>query len=499
MFHFAGGMVGRSICVLGADVREAASRFFEEFLELTSEQADLLRQAVRDGVPLAATPTRATAIYEEFSRLNNELVNAQRVLHKKNAELKRMADEKNMFAGMAAHDLRNPLGVIMTYAEVLGEELAELKRLTVGRCEVDDGLIEMTQAIGRSSRFMLSLVEQLLDFSKLESGTLELDARQVDLAAFVAENVVLNRVLARTRGLQLQCDAAPDLPAVRLDGNKFNQVLNNLITNALKFSPPEGVVRVCLERAGGDVLLKVDDAGPGVPEDKREAVFQPFTRLKGQKEKSAGLGLAIARRIVRAHGGEIWVEAAPPEHGGGARFCVRIPAVPIPAAPMPGAPMPGDENDAGHAPAPTSAERHVPGLAALPPDVLRGMTVLVADDDPVGRTMVARLAANAGAAVHETEDGDGLLLLLAAHPQAVAVCDLNMPGLGGREAARLLRAGEVAGAFRETPLLALTGDDPAHLDLRDFDAALQKPISRDTLLRALLELGRQAPRRSSPV
>ncbi len=471
--HFAGGIVGRQICILGATVQEEVSRFFEEFLELTSEQAEILGTAVRDGRPLSAIQNRGAALYEDFSRLNNELVNAQRTLYKKNADLKRLSDEKSMMVGMAAHDLRNPLGVIMTYAECLAEELAALQQQLANVAGVDSGLIDMAQSIGRSSSFMLALVEQLLDLSKIESGTMELEREPLDPAAFVTENVRLNRVLARAKHVGIEFATEPDLPAMEVDPHKFTQVLNNLITNAVKFSPLYGdvIVAISCVRNGADsasctLMFSVADRGPGIPEDKRDTIFQPFARLKGQQgKKGAGLGLAIARKIIRAHHGDIAVEDNP---GGGARFVVRIPVQDAPTLET-------------QAVAETSAG-----------DIsLNGMTVVVADDDAVSRLMLVRVLEKAGATVQQADGGEALLTLLPEITADVVVCDVHMPEVDGHAVLARIRGGQAPGVATATPILAVTGEQLSEVQAAEgpqFDGVLQKPVSKDDLLRSVAAL-----------
>ncbi len=262
--------------------------------------------------------------YEALSALNNELAAAQRELAKKNAELSRLNEQKNQFLGMAAHDLRNPLEVILTYSQFLLEEAAPA---------LDRDQVLFVDTIRGSSEFMLRLVEDLLDLARIEAGELALDLAAVDLCALAERNVRLNRALAAKKGTTIDFVRAagcpPALP-MRLDAPKVEQVLNNLLGNAVKFSPPGSAVevRLAVERpaeARGRLLLTVADQGPGVPVDELERLFRPFVshRARGTAgEKCTGLGLAIVQRIVEGHGGTIGVEN---RDGGGAIFCVSLP------------------------------------------------------------------------------------------------------------------------------------------------------------------------------
>jgi len=248
--------------------------------------------------------------------VNNELSNLGRELQKRNAELVRFNDQKNQFLGMAAHDLRNPIGIILSYSEFIldeaGEALGEEHR-------------QFLTTISRSSHFMLAMLNDLLDVAKIESGRLELDLEPVDLNALIGQNVVLNRVLAAKKAIHIDFEPDEGLPSLMVDPGKIDQVLNNLISNAIKFSPAGTIVTVRTQLGKDEVAVAVQDQGPGIPEAERRKLFQPFSRTSVRStggEKSIGLGLAIVKKIVQGHQGTIWVESG---EGGGAVFCFTLP------------------------------------------------------------------------------------------------------------------------------------------------------------------------------
>jgi len=316
--HFAGGAADDGFLVVGARSRSEVARFYEEMIQINNEQANALRAAIKDvSLQMRAQADRDGRYYDELSQLNNDLATAQRELAKNNAELSRLNDQKSRFLGMAAHDLRNPLEVILTYSEFLLEEAAPA---------LDHDQVMFVETIRSSSEFMLRLVEDLLDLAKIESGKLELDLGRVDLGALVERSVGLNRVLAAKKGTTVRLDRGEgELPMV-IDPVKVEQVLNNLIGNAVKFSPPGSSVEVRLAPGEeGRVVLAVADQGPGVPPDELDRLFRPFERTRVRStggEKSTGLGLAIVKRIVEGHGGAIRVENRPE---GGAVFSVSLP------------------------------------------------------------------------------------------------------------------------------------------------------------------------------
>ena len=259
-------------------------------------------------------------LFEEFTRLNNELASAQRELARKNAALVALNEEKNRLLGMAAHDLRNPLGVIMSYAKFLD-------RMAGARLDAKE--LQFVAQIEKSSQFMLHLLEDLLDVSQIESGKLNLAKAPADLAALVQNNIELNRVLAGAKDIAIELALPEALPPVDIDATKIEQVLNNLVSNALKYSHPGTTVRVSLAAAEGEAVLSVRDQGQGIPADELSNLFQAFSKTTVKStagEKSTGLGLAITRKIVEGHGGRIGVES---RVGEGSTFSFSLP---LPAA-----------------------------------------------------------------------------------------------------------------------------------------------------------------------
>ncbi|HEV7487650.1 MAG TPA: PAS domain-containing sensor histidine kinase [Thermoanaerobaculia bacterium] len=254
-------------------------------------------------------------IFNEFSTLNNEMATMQRTLVQQQVELRAMNEEKNHFIGMAAHDLRNPLSSILMFSEVL------LRQGTGG----DAKQIRMIEQIKSVSQKMTEIVNDFLDVSKIESGELSLNLDDVDLNVLVAEVLELQRPAAARKETRLEFTPEPERLDVRADSGKIEQVVTNLITNAVKFSPHGSTIRVRIVRRDGMAILSVTDEGPGIAADEIPRLFRPFQRgsavVTGQ-EQSVGLGLVICKKIVEGHGGRIWIES---EMGNGATFYVELP------------------------------------------------------------------------------------------------------------------------------------------------------------------------------
>ncbi len=265
---------------------------------------------------LLSTFENAVEKNKELQRVNQKLLEVQRELRDKNKELEAANAQKDRFLGMAAHDLRNPLGHIALVTDMLLEDLDD--RLSPQEKE----MLTITQ---HSSRFMLELVNDLLDIAKIESGKLNLSPVETDFATLTRHNVERNATLAARKNISVTFEVDGDIPPLMLDPGKMEQVLNNLISNAVKYSYPDTTVRVSLTRRDDAVVLAVADEGQGIPADELDKLFQPFERTSVEAtagEKSTGLGLAIVQKIVEGHHGKIWVESTV---GKGTTFFVSLP------------------------------------------------------------------------------------------------------------------------------------------------------------------------------
>jgi len=273
--------------------------------------------ALRLGIAI----NRIIAFIGDSSRAFNALVEVLALkeleLSKRVGELQELNRIKDEFVGMAAHDLRSPLAVVEMYASFLLED--PQGNLT----EKDRGFLRV---IKNQGRFMLNLINDLLDVTRIESGHLDLKVRSGDWVEFVRRNVDLNGVLAARRGVAIEVEiAAAESFTIPFDPNRMEQVLNNLVGNAVKFSPVGGRIVVRVSREGEFVRTSVADTGPGIPAEELPVLFKPFYRGSTPLpagERSTGLGLPIARRIVEAHGGEIGVES---NVGHGSTFKFNLP------------------------------------------------------------------------------------------------------------------------------------------------------------------------------
>ncbi len=239
-------------------------------------------------------------------------------LRARNAALDALNREKNTLLGMAAHDLRNPLGIVLGYAGFLQDELDTLPR---------KDLLDMLGSMRRSSEHMLRLIDDLLDLSAIEAGTLVLRLERGPLGPIVERCLLDLAPIAAQKSIALELAVDGDR-AIDLDPERFLQVATNLVGNAIKYSDRGKRVSVRVIGTASGVHLRVADEGVGIAPDMLQRLFEPFRtgRRSGTAgEKSTGLGLAIVKRIVEAHGGRIAVES---ELGRGTVFDVSLPGTP---------------------------------------------------------------------------------------------------------------------------------------------------------------------------
>ncbi len=241
---------------------------------------------------------------KEVLSLNRELNNVMRELHQKNAQLERLNREKNQFLGMAAHDLRKPIGLIISYSEFLMEEAAD---------RLDGEQQGFLNTIYASCFFMKRLVDDFLDVSAIEAGKFDLDLQPANIDDILAESLKLNHLQAIKKGIELQVGSENCGHLMTMDASKIEQVITNLVSNAIEHTLPGTKVSIGLVCARHAMTFSVRDRGPGIPPEEMNKLFKPFEKTSVKKtagEKSTGLGMLITRKIIEAHGGEIWVESA---------------------------------------------------------------------------------------------------------------------------------------------------------------------------------------------
>lgn len=251
-------------------------------------------------------------LLDELTRITNDYGVLQRAALKDLARSRQELARTQGVLGSVAHDLRTPLQAVIGFAEFL---LAQ---------DLDPKQRDLVERIVRSGTVMAELTDDLLQ--TVAGGAATLDVEQVDLTAVVDEVVSRHNLLSARPRVAVTGSARLGVVLVEGDPSKLRRVLDNLIGNALKFSPESGTVRVTLDLQDSEAVLEVSDEGPGIDPSQQDAVFAPFHRVPGATTvPGVGLGLSIVKQIVEAHAGTVAVRSAP---GSGATFVVRLPAVP---------------------------------------------------------------------------------------------------------------------------------------------------------------------------
>lgn len=314
-FHFGAGRTDGGLVVVGSRTRSGALALYEEVSRIDNAHLARLREVVR-GQARGRVPEQDRTL-QELTQVNNELTGLHRELARQNAELERVQAQRAGLLGMVAHDLRNPLGAVQTFSTYLEERLE-------GR--IDAPYQELLGVIRKASTRMLDMVQDLLDVASIESGGLRLRKRLVDPCPLLRECLAPLRLLAQAKGIRILERIPASVPSLELDPGKFEQVVHNLVSNAIKYSHHDSEIEVSLEDSDLDLALAVLDHGVGIALEEQKNLFTPWGRAGGTAptggESSTGLGLAIVKRLVEGHGGRMSVES---RLGEGACFVARIP------------------------------------------------------------------------------------------------------------------------------------------------------------------------------
>ena len=252
------------------------------------------------------------AFFEEVAAHVSRMIE-KGLLYQQQVELNQM---KNKLLGVAAHDLRNPLGIVKGFADLIRS----------GRFgEITKPQKKYLERIIQNSDKMLVMIDDLLDISTIESGKLELRLQKVDLSEYLHDICSLCKMMAERKNISIRKDLPDDLPRITLDQDRIMQVLNNLMSNAVKYSFPETTITLSAETLGDKVKISVTDEGQGIPEEEIPKLFRGYSKTSVQPtggEKSTGLGLAIVRNIIKAHEGELEINSG---IGAGSTFSFTIP------------------------------------------------------------------------------------------------------------------------------------------------------------------------------
>jgi signal transduction histidine kinase/ActR/RegA family two-component response regulator len=362
------------------------------------------------------------------------------------SELRESSDRLNEFLAILGHELRNPLSAIVT--------TLQLMRLQ----EAAPSQVQAFEVLDRQVAQLTRLLDDMLDVSRLARGKLQLSKAPITAQEVIRRSIETTRSLFAARGHELEVFTPEPPIELFADAGRLEQVLTNLLTNAAKYTPPDGQIRVELAAEDGEAMICVRDNGLGIAPDMLPRITEMFTQAPQHRGQGLGIGLALAKTLLEMHGGTIEAHSDGP--GKGSEFVCRLPLGP-----------------------PTQRPMAAPVLPIAPPSAPRQrLVILVIDDQVDGLYELCLLLKLFGHEVHVAHSGaEGIEQAGRVRPQVVLL-DLAMPGMDGYETARRLRALEET---KQALLVAMTGYP--HDDVRErarqagFDDYLRKPVSFETV------------------
>lgn len=402
----------------------------------------------RDGRPAGAVL--------EFRNITDELL-AQKALEDANRR-------KDEFLATLSHELRTPMTSVLGWSRMLMRGLPEAETR------------QAIAAIEKSAEIQAQLIDDVLDVSRITAGKMTFNPAPVDLGPVVSAAMTTVHPAAAAKGIEIVADVAPLLPSVLGDEGRLQQIIWNLLSNAVKFTPRGGTITVKVEAVGSVLRLSVTDSGKGIDPAYLPYAFEPFSQEDGSMTRShqgIGLGLSIVRSLVELHGGRI--RAHSDGTGRGATFTVELPFIEA------GTALAGRRTK-GPTPVPSEPGPELPQL--------RGLRVLIIDDQEFTRDLVNAILRRAGAETHVAGSvREGLKQFESTSPDLV-VCDLAMPEEDGFEFLRAVRSRPVSSSA--IPVIALTAfgrpEDRQQALAAGFDAYLKKPVDPQELASTVLRL-----------
>lgn len=410
---------------------------------------------------LAALAICALAAHRQRRRVERERLIAvrERAISRR---LRAVDKLRNEVLAQTSEELRTPLADITAVARSLAEG---------AKGELPSAVVHDLEMIVASGGRLVARVDDVLDATKLKDHSLELERRPVDLRPLVDVVLTVSRPLVEGKAIELENAIESGLPAAVADEHRLQQILLNLVSNAIQFTE-SGTVRVSASRLGDEIELRVSDTGVGIARERHERVFRSFEDRESDHGAGAGFGLVLARELVELHGGRIWVEST---EGEGATFHFTLP---IESA---GALAPTDSEE--RTPSPTDPLVAVGRPAVRARESEREFRILIADDEPVNQTVVTNFLSKGPYILDVVSSGEEALAHIEEHRPDLALLDIMMPRVSGYEVCRAIRQ---RWPRFELPVIFLTAKGHTTDLVAGYQAGandyLVKPITKDELL-----------------
>jgi PAS domain S-box-containing protein len=411
------------------------------------------------------TETKRVEAMEVANEQREEMLDAERSARMAAQRATRVKDE---FLATLSHELRTPLSAILGWTQVL---------LRSGPPKGPDEQKRAIEVIDRNARAQVQLIDDLLDLSRIMAGKIRLDLHQISFTAVVEAAVDSAMPTADAKGIRLKAILGATRDIISADSGRLQQVVWNLLTNALKFTPKGGQIQVLLQRVNSHLELSVSDTGIGIPANYLPHVFDRFSQKDSSTTRTfggLGLGLAICKQLVELHGGMI--SAASQGEGMGATFSVQLPLSIIQ--------LKDESSSRIH---PTTEIQHGETLS-LPR--LEGVIVFAVDDEPDARDLLRAVLEDQGAKVTIFSSAQDVLVALKTSKPTVLICDVGMPKTDGYQLIRTLRAEE--SRSERIPAVALTAfaraEDRKRSLAAGYQAHLAKPFDVGELILVIADL-----------
>lgn len=441
--------------------RVVKQAFVQQLSDGRTVQIDVIPRAAGGMVKIYTDVSQFKAIERDLRGKSNEL--ADRVdeltrlsseLQRSNFEAEQASRSKSQFLAMMSHDIRTPMNGLLGMLD------------TLSRTSLDTGQRRQLDLARTSGQQLNLLLDDIIEIVRAESGKIDLQTEPQDVRRIVSGSHAFWEEANRNRAIRLHCHVDDSLPAfVLLDPTRFRQLLDNLVSNALKYTQ-QGDVRIAAYKAGSYLRLEVSDSGPGIAQAEQAGLFDDFSRLTmnvGDGSKSAGLGLAICKRLVRAMDGRIGVDS---DVGKGSCFWVELPL------------------HVCDAPATESLTELDDAQSGI---TLADQRILVAEDGETNRAVLSIMLEQTGCLFVMVEDGQAAVEAVRNGGFSLVLMDVNMPRMDGAEATRHIRM--LPGPQAGVPIIGVTahvlrGEREALIEA-GMDAVVAKPLSLQSLVEAI--------------